>query len=89
MVTILMVSAKITTPGLLKISVFWDKGYEVIIFAYDATNKILLRDKILLRSCDQSLVTSTSMRKVIITSILWGFDQKNYFFWAVVLVQVQ
>ena len=44
MVTILMVSAKITTPGLLKTRVFWDKGYEDIIVVYDVTNKILLRD---------------------------------------------
>ena len=29
------------------------------------------------------------MRDVIITSILEGSDQKNHFFWGVVLVQVQ
>ena len=44
MVTILMMSAKITTPGLLKIRVFWNKGYDVIIFVYDVTIKILSRD---------------------------------------------
>ena len=31
-------------------------------------------------SCDQSLVTSISVREIIITSILKGFDQKNRFF---------
>ena len=44
MVTILMMPAKITTPGLLKIKVFWNKGCDVIIFVYDVTNKILSRD---------------------------------------------
>ena len=44
MVTILMMSAKITTPGPLKIRVFWNNGYDVIIFVHDVTNKILSRD---------------------------------------------
>ena len=33
--------------------------------------------------------SSISMREVIITSILLGFDRKNCFFWGVPLVQVQ
>ena len=44
MVTILMMSAKIITPGLLKIRVFLNRGYDVIVFVYDVTNKILSRD---------------------------------------------
>ena len=32
------------TPGLLKITVFWNKGYDVIISVDDVTNKILSRD---------------------------------------------
>ena len=44
MVTILMMSAKITIPGLLKIRVFLNNGYEVIISVHDVTNKILSRD---------------------------------------------
>ena len=39
-----MMSAKMATPGLLKITVFWNKGYDVIIPVDDVTNKILLRD---------------------------------------------
>ena len=27
------------TPGLLKIGVFWKKGYDVMIFVHDVTNK--------------------------------------------------
>ena len=37
-------SAKITTPGLLKIRVFSNSDYDVIIFVHDVTNKILSRD---------------------------------------------
>ena len=44
MVTILMMSAKMATLGLLKIKVFWNKGYDVIISVHDVTNKILSRD---------------------------------------------
>ena len=32
------------TPGLLKIIVFWNKSYDVIISVDDVTNKILSRD---------------------------------------------
>ena len=32
--------------------------------------------------------SAVSMREVIIILILWGFDQKNNFFWGVILVQV-
>ena len=73
MVTILMMSAKITTSGLLKIRVFWNNGYEVIIFVYDVTNKISSRDSNYI--IDVAMWTkfgncSISMRNVIITSIL-------------------
>ena len=33
--------------------------------------------------------SNISVREVIITSILSGFDQKNHFSWGVVLVQIQ
>ena len=36
-----MMSAKMDTPGLLKITVFWNKGYDVIISVDDINNKIL------------------------------------------------
>ena len=44
MVTILMMSAKMTTQGLLKIRAFKKKDYGVIISAHDVTNKCLSRD---------------------------------------------
>ena len=39
-----MMSAKMATPGFPKTNVFWNKGYDVIIYVYDATNKILSGD---------------------------------------------
>ena len=44
MVKILMMSAKMATLGLLKINVFSNKGYYVIYFVYEVTNKILSHD---------------------------------------------
>ena len=41
MVIILMMSAKMATPGLLKTTVFCKKGYDVIIAVDDVTNKSL------------------------------------------------
>ena len=45
-VTILMMSTKLATPGLLKIKIFQNKGYDVIILDYHVSNKILSRDSI-------------------------------------------
>ena len=38
-----MMLAKMATPVFAKIKVFWNKGYDIIIFVHDATNKILSR----------------------------------------------
>ena len=38
-----MMSAKMATPGLLKITVFWNKVFDVIVYVNDVTNKILPR----------------------------------------------
>ena len=72
MVAILM-SAKLATLGLLKIKIFWNKGYEVIISVHDITNKILLRGSNYL--VDMVMWPkfgnfSISIREVIRTSIL-------------------
>ena len=68
-----MMSAKLATLGLLKIKVFWNKGYDVITFVCDVTNKILSRDlnyivDVLMRP--KFVNSRISMRQVIITSIL-------------------
>ena len=73
MVTILMTSAKMATPGLLKIGVFWNKGYDFIISVHDVINKFLSGDSnyiIDVVMWPKFGNCSISMRKVIITSIL-------------------
>ena len=52
MVRILMMSAKLAAPGLLKIKIFRDKRHDVIIPDYDVTNKIL--------SCDSNDIVDIS-----------------------------
>ena len=66
-------SAKVATPALRKIMVFWNKVYDVVNSPDDVTNKIL--------SCDSDYIVdvfmwpkfgncSISIREVITTSIL-------------------
>ena len=45
MVAILMMSTKLAILGFLRIKIFWNRGYDVLIFVdNDETNKILSRD---------------------------------------------
>ena len=37
-------SEKVFTPALLKVIVFWNKGYDVKIYVNDVSNKILWHD---------------------------------------------
>ena len=66
-------SAKLATLDLLEIKVFWNKGYDAIIFVHHVTNKILSRDSsfivdvVMWPKFDNS---SIYMREVILTSIL-------------------
>ena len=73
MVTLLMISAKMATLGLLKIKVFRNKGYDVIISVFDVINKNLSRDSnfivdLVMRPKFGNF--RISMREVIITSLL-------------------
>ena len=54
-----MMSGNLATPGLLKIKIFQNKGYEVLIPDYDVINKLLSLTQIILKmwSSNQSLVT--------------------------------
>ena len=68
-----MNSAKMDTPALFKMTVFWNKGYDVIIPVSDVSSKILSRDSnyivdgFMWRKFGKS---SISMKEVITTSIL-------------------
>ena len=73
MVTIIMVSAKLLTPGLLEIKIFRNKGYDVIILDYDVTNKILSSDSNYIVDVAMGPKfgnSSISIREVITTPIL-------------------
>ena len=71
MVTILMMSAKRATLGLLKMKVFWNKGYNVITSVHDVTNKILSHDSnCILDSVMWSKFDNSSLREVNVISIL-------------------
>ena len=70
-VTILMISAKMATPDLLKIMAFWNKGYDVIIYAHEVTKKFKLRDSnYIVDVAMWPKFRDISMREVIIISIL-------------------
>ena len=73
MATISIMPAKMATVGLLKINEFWNKGYGVIIFVHDVTNKILSRDSIYIMDVVMEPKVGSSsiaIKKAIITSIL-------------------
>ena len=87
-----MMSSKLASLGLLKIKLFWNKDYDVIIFVHDLTNKILSRDSnYIVDAVMWSKFGKFSIftKDVIIISILQGLNQKKHLFWGVVLVQVQ
>ena len=70
---ILMMLAKKAAPSLLKLKIFWKKGYDVIFFALDITSPILSRDS----NYNVNVVMwpkfsncSTYVREAIIASIL-------------------
>ena len=44
MATVLMMSAKMATVGLLKIKLFRNKSYDIIMVVNDITNKMLSRE---------------------------------------------
>ena len=73
MVTILMMSAKTAVLGLLKIKIFWSKGYGVTFSVHDVTSKILSLDSNYIVDVDLRLTlgnASIYMREVIIALIL-------------------
>ena len=79
----MVTSGKIATHALLKIRVFWKKGFYVIYSVYDVTNKILSYDSNYIMDlvmCPKFGNSKICIREVIITSTSWGFDQKNAFF---------
>ena len=74
-------SAKVATLSLYKIKVFWNKGYDVIISVCNVTSKILSRNSNYIVDVVMWPKFANFMKEVIITSILYGFDQNIFFDW--------
>ena len=73
LVLILMMSAKMATPGLLKLTIFWNNVYDVITRVDDISNKISSSDSnyvVDLFMWPKFGNSSISMREVITTSTL-------------------
>ena len=73
MVKILMMSAKMAAPALLKIKLFWNEGYYVIYSVYDVTNKNFSHDSNYIMDVVMWLKFGNSsiyIREVTITSVL-------------------
>ena len=86
-----MMSPKMATPGHLKITVFWNKGCDVIISVNDFTSKIVWYDSNYIADVfmwPKFGNSSISMREVA-TSIFLRIWPEKPLFWGVVLVQVQ
>ena len=72
-IVILIMPAKLATPGLRKIIIFWNKGYDVIIKVCDINSKTLphvtnhIVNAVMLRKFDSS---SKSVKDVTIILIL-------------------
>ena len=82
MVTILIMSEKIITPGLLKIKMIRNKSYDVILAEYDVTNNILSRDSndiVYVVMWPKFGNSSISLREVIITKICKDLTEKKNF----------
>ena len=89
MVAFLMISGKMAALGLLKIKVFWNKGYQhkgtlfwKKVLSMTLPTKIYHLIQIIwyMWLCDHSIRNSSIfMTEVIITAILWRLHQQNHF----------
>ena len=80
------------TQGLLKVTVFWNKVYGVIISKDDVINIILWHNSnfaVNVFMWPNFGNSSISKREVITNLILYRFDQTNSFYWGVVFAHVQ
>ena len=68
MVTILMMSAKIATPGFLKIKVFWNKGYDELEILHQCGKRVKTKSQKVMGA----FRPATSLKKGSNTSVfLW------------------
>ena len=91
LVIILMMLVKMAAPGLLKIPVFWNKGYDNIISVGEVTNKVLSHDSIYIGdmvTCPKFGNLHFYERSNSNLNFIRTWPEKPVF-WGVVLVQVQ
>ena len=81
MINILMISAELGTPDLLKLKVFWNENYDLKTSVYDVSNKVL--------TCESNYIVDVVFMKSYYNFNFIRFDLKNICFWGVVLVYVQ
>ena len=75
-------SAKLTTLGVFKRKILWNKIYDILISVYDVTNKVLSRGSNYIVDMAMRLKFanfSISMRQGTMKWILQRFDWKKYF----------
>ena len=81
------------TKGFLKIKLFWNKGYDVIVSVFDVNNKFLSPDSnyiVDLVMWPKFGNSSIFMRKVIINlNFKKDLTRKTIIFWGVLLIEVQ
>ena len=85
MVTILIMSGRKATLGLLKRKVFWNKRYDVIISVHDDTNKLLSHDS----NCIVDVAMWPKLERSYHNLNFIKIWPEEPLFWGVVLVQVQ
>ena len=77
--------ARLATLGVLKRKLFWNKGYGVIIYVHDVSNKILSYDSnyIVDMVTDQSLVTLAFLWEMLILGVNFYVCKSYRGGWAV------
>ena len=75
MIKILMMSAKLATPGLLKLTIYKHKDYDVIIVDYDVTNKTLSRDSNYIVDVDKLQMQITKEHQTIMLITFCSLDR--------------
>ena len=95
MLTILMMSAKMVTLGLVKIKVFWNKGYDVIICRHQQNLSHDSNNVVCVWSCDQvwpgrhKLGLALGMALKFYTSLQEGLKLKVRTFYGLVHKSVE
>lgn len=81
MIAILRISAKLATSGLLSITVFWNKDYDVIISVHEFIKNIL--SSVWNHTVDMVMWPKFGNYSVFMTEVIIRMWPKNRFVWGV------